>query len=378
MARTLSAYQARAQLDVTVCSTNWRIPDRGEALDNSTYIEGGVTYRYFQSWTPLLISLSMNKWFQINLKLFDIVHIHGLYRFPVTSAAWWARKTKVPFLIRPHGSLDPFLFNQSRYNLLLKRIYERLFDLPNLNHADAVHYSTEEEAKRAAFLKLRSKSIVVPNGIDWENFNCLPAKGSFRRFLKIDAKTPLVLFLGRINFAKGLDLLILSFALVARQNPDARLAVVGPDNEGYRTKVRHWCKEQKVQDKVFFVDHLGLKMVKEAYVDSDVFVLTSYTESFGLTVVEAMASETPVIISDQVKTWREVQRAGAGIMVNLDPVSVSTAINLLLSNQAKAKSMGLRGRAAAKELYAWPCIVDQLTQAYMELIEEKKVSNVCR
>ena len=135
-----------------------------------------------------------------------------------------------------------------------------------------------------------------------------PPRVTFASELRLNDQTPLVLFLGRINFKKGLDLLVPAFGRVVQKHPDARLAVVGPDNEGYGLKVRRWCEEQGIQDKVFFVDHLGFEKVKEAYVDADVFVLPSYTENFGLTVVEAMACGTPVVISDQVNIWREFRR----------------------------------------------------------------------
>jgi glycosyltransferase involved in cell wall biosynthesis len=343
--------------------------------ENIQLIEDCVKYRYFSSWSPLIISFSMIKWLKMNLKFFDIVHIHGLYRFPVTAAACLARRAGIPYLIMPHGSLDPFLYKQSRYNLPLKRIYERLFDFPNMKHADAVHYTVEEEAKRAAFLNLCTKPVILPCGIDWKSYRLLPKKGSFRRRIKLNNKVPLVLFLGRINFKKGLDLLIPAFGGVIKKHPETRLAVVGPDNEGYSSKVRQWCEEQNIKDKVFFVEHLGSEQVKEAYVDADVFVLPSYTENFGMTVVEAMACSTPVIISDQVNIWSEVQKEGAGIVVSLDPHAVVDAICRLLEDKGLAENMGTQGRRAAKKLFACPDIVKKLTCIYQKLIDEKHTFN---
>jgi glycosyltransferase involved in cell wall biosynthesis len=366
--RALSDYQARARIDVTVCTSNWKNSTNKNISEYLGSRKNDVSFKIFPSWSPLLISTTMNKWFRNNIKSFDIVHIHGLYRFPVTSAACWARIAEVPYLICPHGSLDPFLYKQSRYNILLKRIYERLFDIPNLNHAAAVHYTAEDEAKRAAFLKLRSMPVVVSNGIDWESYNHLPAKGKFRQHLGIDAKRPLVLFLGRINFKKGLDILVSAFSRVLLKNTNARLAIVGPDNEDYGLKVRQWCREQGIHDKVFFVDHLEAENVKEAYVDADVFVLPSYTENFGMTVVEAMACGTPVVISDQVNIWREIQETGAGVVVCLDPCAVADAICMVLEDKQTAEAMETRGRVAAKNCYAWPHVVDQMTQVYQELI----------
>ena len=323
--------------------------------------------RYFN---PLCVSGSLVQCINKTISSYDIVHIHGLYRFPPTYAAWRAGKVGVPYIIRPHGSLDPFLYKQSRYSLLLKRIYEALFDIPNLNNASAIHYTTQEEFERTGFLGLRAKPAIVPNGIDWQIYEDLPSKGSFRRRLGLSDRTPLVLFLGRVNFKKGLDMLVPAFGHVVQEYPDARLAVVGPDNEGYASKVRRWCGEQCIEKKVLFVDHLSSEEVKKAYVDADVFVLPSYTENFGMTVVEAMACKCPVVISDQVNIWREIQAAGAGIVVNLDQSALAGAMSRILKDKSAARKMGVKGRIAAEKCYSWPRIVQQLTGVYRELINE--------
>ena len=367
----MARYQAKIGHKVTICTTNADFP-KGTLVvppGEPVFKDGTLTWYFPVQIRPLLVSIPLWNWMKSKIMSFDIVHIHGLYRFPVTAAAWMARKAGVPYLVMPHGSLDPFLHKQSQYNLPLKRIYERLFDIPNINHAAAVNYTTAEEAKRAAFIKLRTKPVILPCGIDWENYRRLPPQGNFRRRIKINDKTPLVLFLGRINFKKGLDLLVPAFGNVVKILPDARLAVVGPDNEGYSSKVRQWCVEQGIQDKVFFVDHLGLESVKEAYMDADVFVLPSYTENFGLTVVEAMACGTPVVISDQVNISSEIQNSRAGFVVSLDARSMADTICRVLVDKGMASDMGRKGRRIA-ERYGWPLIVEKQIEMYQMLIDE--------
>jgi len=370
--KALTHAQALAGLDVTLCTTNEDYPVGQMDVPTDVPVkENGVTVWYHRvHFFPLVFSVTLAKWLKREIAGFDIVHIHGLYRFPSSYAAWCAWKERVPYLIRPHGSLDPFLYKQSRYSLPLKRIYERLFDIPNLNGAAAIHYTAQEEAERTAFLDLRAPAVVVPNGLDWSEYEGLPERGRFRRRIDLDRRTPLVLFLGRLNFKKGLDLLVPAFAQVAKNLPEARLAIVGPDNEGYGAKVRQWCREQGVADKVVFVDHLGPEEVKQAYVDADVFVLPSYTENFGMTVVEAMACGCPVVISDQVNIWREIQEEGAGLVVGLNPAQIANAICRVLADKEASGEMGKRGRMAAERRYAWPRIVEQLTQVYRKVIEE--------
>jgi glycosyltransferase involved in cell wall biosynthesis len=118
--------------------------------------------------------------------------------------------------------------------------------------------------------------------------------------------------------------------------------------------------------------------VKEAYVDADVFVLSSYTENFGMTVVEAMACGCPVVISDQVNIWREVQEEGAGLVVGLDVPEISEAICRVLADEDGSKAIGARGRLAAENRYAWHRIVDQFTEVYRLLIKEARYKRLPR
>jgi glycosyltransferase involved in cell wall biosynthesis len=364
--RTLSAEQVKRGHSVTICTTNLDYP-RG-VLDVPTdkpFIKHGV-HIWFHKLTfhTLYFSVALGRWLLRHMNEFDVVHVHGLYRYPPTFAAGLARRRGVPYLIRPHGSLDPFLYRQSRYSLKLKRLYEHFFDLPNLNHADAIQYTSEEEAERARFLELSAPSVILPNGLHWGDFEELPLPGAFRARLGVDTEQPLILFLGRLNFKKGLDLLIPAFAEVTESIPEAILAIVGPDNEGIGDSVRQWCSDHGVQKHVCFVDHVPAGEARQAYVDADVFVLPSYTENTGMTVIEAMACECPVVISDQVNIWSSVQNAGAGLVVRLDSGQISGALIRILEERDIAAQMGAVGRSLVKERFDWRRIAEQFDDVY--------------
>ena len=313
----------------------------------------------------------MRKYLKREINKYDLVHVHGLYRFPPTYASHRARKQNVPYVITPHGSLDPFLYRRSSRNLLLKRLWERWFDLPNLHGASAIHYTSEDERERAAFLKLRAPSFVVPIGLDWARFASLPARGAFRAQLGI-GEAPLVLFLSRLNFKKGLDLLVPAFAKVRACFPDAVLALVGPDNEGYGAKVRGWVAEQGLVDAVRFVDHIEGEQVLQAYVDADVFALPSYTENFGMVVAESLACATPVVISDQVNIHGEVSGAGAGLVTRCDAGEVAEALCVLLADAPRRAALGAAGRELVQRQWTWDVVARQLTTEYERVIERHR------
>lgn len=367
---SLLAAQARGGLDVEVCTTDrdnpsWKPLD--VSIVRNMLVPAVACHAFHTEISAPLVSLAMRKWLKHRIDSFDLVHVHGLYRFPPSYAASLARRRELPYVVCLHGSLDPFLYKQSSRSLPMKRLWERWFDLPNLHGASAIHYTTEGERGRASFLKLRAPSFVVPNGLDWARFAELPARGAFRARLGV-GNEPLVLFLGRLNFVKGLDQLVPAFARVRARFPDAALAIVGPDNEGFGTKVRGWVAEHGLVDAVRFVDHLQGEQVLQAYVDADVFALPSYTENFGMVVAESLACGTPVVISDQVNIHAEVAAVGAGLVTRCDVGEVADALCTLLADAGRRTAMGAAGRALVQRKWTWDVVAGQLTAEYEKVI----------
>ncbi|MDG4594416.1 MAG: glycosyltransferase [Candidatus Contendobacter sp.] len=368
--KSLACQQARDGHDVTILTTNVDYPagvlcssgvgSIGEGLVHVIYCASEIH--------SLKLSISLARYLNIHAREFDIFHIHGLYRFPPTYAAYFARTRGIPYVIRPHGSLDPYLYQRSNKNLFLKRLWERWFDIPNLNGASAIHYTAEDERQLAAFLQLQAPSFVAPNGIEWNQFEILPKRGVFREIYQIK-DAPLVLFLGRLHHKKGLDILIPAFARVRWEMPGVRLVIVGPDNDGYLKQVNTWIRENNIEDSVTYVDFLAGTALMQAYVDADVFVLPSYTENFGMTVVESMACGLPVVISNHVNIYKDIEETGSGIVTNCDIEEVSRAIVSILKNPDKARDMGQKARRAAKKLYAWQGITDRLLKEYQAILD---------
>ncbi len=333
-----------------------------------TLADGAVRVFYAPArFAPLQASLSLATYLRQAIPDFDVVHVHGLYRFPTTTAAYLSRRQGVPYVIRPHGALDPYLYDKSTSGKLpLKRLYERLFDLPNLNAASAIHYTAEEERQRASFLKLRSPSFVIPNGVEWDRYRALPARGELRARWEL-GDAPLILFLGRLHIKKGLDLLIPAFEAVRQLKPDVQLVIAGPENDSYGKEVRGWVSARGLNSAVHFVGPLGGADVTRAYVDADVFALPSYTENFGMTVVEAMACGLPVVISDQVNIHNEISSGGAGLVTSCDVGELARALLAVLRDTNSRRTLGGAGRRLVKERYCWPAIVDALSDEYEAL-----------
>lgn len=301
----------------------------------------------------------------------DVVHIHSLYKFPSTIAAYFCRKRGVPYLVKPHGTLDPFIFRRHR---LGKAVLERLFEWRNLERAAAVHFTSEGERDLVRPLGLNIKSVVVSTAVDLSEYPIEPLRGRFRDRWPETRGKKLILFLGRVNFKKGLDLLSQAFGRLARERDDLRLVIAGPDNEGYEKQVRQWLVNEGVLDRTIFTGMLIGQEKLDALADADCLVLPSYGENFGISVAEAMASSLAVVVSNRVNIWPHVAAAGAGVVVDCEVEPLAEAIAGVLDHRHASLEMGRRGRKLVEEKFTWKSVAQKMIEVYRDVVISAKTN----
>lgn len=333
----------------------------------------GVEIRYFPVQTPRYYKFSfpLAKVLKTTISEFDIVHIHSLYLFPPTIAAYYCRRYGIPYIVRPHGTLDPYLFDRHRGR---KWVYEHLFEWRNLNRAAAIHFTTIEEMELTRPLGLKAPGVVVPIGLNPREYDEAPALGSFRTIHPETQGKKIILFLSRLHFKKGLDLLVKAFGQIARQREDVHLVLAGPDDDGYGTQVRQWLEHEGTGEKCTFTGMLLGTEKLAAFRDADVFILPSYSENFGIAVTEAMACSLPVVVSDKVNIWREVATSNAGLVVRCNAQEVSDALIHLLDNPSLGKEMGRQGRRLVEEQFTWESVGSQMIQVYQQILSKNQSS----
>jgi glycosyltransferase involved in cell wall biosynthesis len=177
----------------------------------------------------------------------------------------------------------------------------------------------------------------------------------------LPAEAPLILFLGRIHPIKRLDLLAGAFGRVLQQHPNAHLVLAGPDEDGHRAQLAplftpfgeavRWTGR---------VDDSGKRELLNA---AAVLVMCSDAESFGMSVAEAMAAGTPVVVT-KTCPWADVESHHAGFWVEQTPDAVATAVNAVLSDRSAARAMGCRGRSLVAAQYSWPHAASALIHQY--------------
>lgn len=298
------------------------------------------------------------------IRAFDVVHIHGLWLYPTFIASRICQKKRVPYLIRPCGMLDSFSL---AHHAIRKNLYRFFIEDRNLREAEAIHFTSEEERRRAGVWGSNGRAVVVPLGINVDDDSIFPPAGEFRKRFQFLQGKKIVLFLGRVNFKKGLDLLIDAFAQVAKEVTNVHCVIAGPDDEGYGRKVRGWIEKKEVKDRVTMTGFVEGKEKLALFRASNIFCLPSHQENFGMAVVEAMSAGLPVVVSDQVALHKEIQNCEAGIVTRCEAKEIAAALFHLLKDESLRKRMGANGRELVQEKYQWEKISQEMIQLYESL-----------
>jgi glycosyltransferase involved in cell wall biosynthesis len=293
---------------------------------------------------------------------FDLVHVHMMWAFPNILAARAAARGGVPYVVSPHGALDPWSLTQWP---LVKKAFLLLAEDRTLRRAAFLHFTAEAERDVVPPEYRALPAEVVANPVDPEAFAGVGLAG--RRGASRD-----VLVLGRIHPMKGFDLLVPAMREVRRRVPGARLVVAGADEGGYRAVVERLARDAGVADAVVFAGLLDAPGRARALEDAAVLAMPSYRENFGLSAAEAMASGLAVVVSDRVNICAEVAGAGAGRVVPLDPAAIAAALADLLPDEAVRARMGEAGRALVRERYAPARVGAEMRGAYARALDRAR------
>jgi glycosyltransferase involved in cell wall biosynthesis len=366
---------AQAALGCQLQIVSHRFPD-AEARINASLSTipniAGVKLEYFPSLTPAerFLAPGARRRLEPMLDQFDVIHLHGVWGPLIYAAGALAAKRGKPFVLTPHGMLDPWSMTQKRWKkrLALALGYRRM-----LNHAAFPHFLNADERDLAERLHFTSPTRVLPNGIFLQEFDPLPDKGAFRAARPEFAGARLVLFLSRLHYKKGLDLLADAFAILCRQFADAHLLVAGPDG-GARASFESQIARLQIADRVHLLGPIYAAQKLAAMRDCDCFCLPSRQEGFSLAIIEAMACETPVVITPGCH-FPDVSDRRAGIIAELDAPAIAAAIGTILRDTDAAAKMGKNGRELVVDRFIWPKIASQMVDAYRQVVLARKHSN---
>ena len=324
----LEMAQAVAALghEVSIYTTNVDGPGVSDVPLDRPVHRKGVEIHHFPIQRPRFwrVSWPMAAALERAIPEVDVVHVHTLYMFHDWVVGRHCRRFGVPYLLRPHGTLDPYIYRRHRWR---KRIVEWLYQDRVLREATAIHYTTEEEQELATPYVHGAPGTVVPLGLHLADYDRLPDPTALARRYPECAGRKVILFFGRLNFKKGLDLLTEAFGRILRERSDVHLLLVGPDG-GMRAQTEAWLRANGTLEQATFTDMLLGEAKLEVLAGSDLFVLPSYSENFGIAVIEAMACGLPVAAHPVQGPLDVIERGVSGILDDNLQLAVQGALEL--------------------------------------------------
>jgi glycosyltransferase involved in cell wall biosynthesis len=362
----ISKELARKGHDVSVYTTDSlngheRITQLYEIIDGIKVkrfknINNTLSYRYNIS-TPIGLVRCPNDFSDS-----DIVHMHEYRTLQNILIRRHAKNNNVPYILQARGSLTTFFHKN-----LLKKTFDRLWGYKILQDAARVIALTTSEAEECKIMGVPDDKIeIVPNGIELDEFEHLPPKGQFRSRYALDESIKIILYLGRIHQIKGLDLLVKAFTRSIKEMDRVKLVITGPD-DGFLGVLEKLVRELAIEEKVLLTGPLHGEERLTAYVDADVYILPSFYEAFGLTVLEAMACGKPVIVTDRCGL-ADVVNNETGLVVPYDEEPLSQALIKLLSDEHLRQEFGASGKLLVREKFNWERITEQLERIYEQVL----------
>ena len=338
------------------------VADRGPA-DNITVhaLGSGLTsYRYSRTLWP---------WLRQHGGDYDRVIVNGIWQY--LSFAAWRRYagSSVPYYVFPHGMLDPWFKETFPLKHLKKWLYWPWAEYRVLRDSAAVIFTAEEERfqARKSFWLYRCREKVSPLGVEAPLISSNAKSEFLSRYPQLQNSRNF-LFLGRLHPKKGCDILLEAFARF-RSNDSISLILAGPDQVGWESDLRRQVTRLNLTNRVVFTGMLEGSMKQGAFASAEAFVLPSHQENFGISVVEALAVSVPVLISNRVNIWREIEADRAGYVESDDLAGTTRLVQRWIDTApAEREMIRQNARRCFEQRFEINRAVDSLLQILNETL----------
>ncbi|MCP1383863.1 glycosyltransferase [Runella salmonicolor] len=312
-------------------------------------------------------SLELWNFLKAHIHEYDVVHCHGIWHFG--SVAPFLFKNNTPKAITIHGLLDKWALNHGFWK---KKIFSLLFQKRFLKRANLIQINNHDELNDLKqYLGFQHPNVaIIPNGMQLAELADLPPKGTFRAKFNLPADKKLVLFMGRLNIKKGLDLLLPAFQKYTQHHDDTLLILAGPD-DGYQAETERFIQENQLQNKMVMVGMLTGETKKAALADATIFALPSYSEGFSIAALEAMTAGVPALVSDRIGFDGTVAQYQAAHEVPLTVEGVYEGLIKLLQQPQYADTLRQNARKMVETLYDIEIVATNLAKEFEKIARKK-------
>lgn len=302
-------------------------------------------------------------WLKQHAADYDAIVIGGIWQYHSIAARDVLFGLGIPYLIFTHGMLDPWFKHTYPLKHLKKSLYWPWTDYRVLRDAHAVLFTSEEEKilARQSFGLYRANEAVVNYGTSTPPQNKAELRDKFFAQYPALSGKRLITFLSRIHEKKGCDLLVAAFAKIADSDPNLHLVMAGPDQTNLIPALKALAESLGIAQKITWTGMLQGDAKWGALYASEVFALPSHQENFGIAVAEALGCGLPVIISDKVNIWREIDADGAGLVApdTLEGTEKTLRTWIAMSSNERA-DMAARAEQTFKNRYTVEAMASSL------------------
>jgi len=295
---------------------------------------------------------------------FDIVHAHHAFTPTSLLSIAAAKKLGIPAILTNHTifliSDAGYLWVPTSYILFPFRRY--------ISKADRVIAVSKTAAEFIGHFTTQERIIVIPNGVDIDRFRPIDSDAANSSAFFVTEKDPTILYVGRLVHRKGVHILLRAMPYVLEAFPRAQLLIAG---NGYMYGfIKLLIKRLNIEDNVKLLGFVPDKELPELYNLSDVFVLPSlYSESFGITLLEAMASGKPIVASKVGGIPEVVENGWTGILVRRgNEKDLADAIIKILTDHSLAETLASNARKLVEERYSWSIVTEEIESVYKEVL----------
>jgi glycosyltransferase involved in cell wall biosynthesis len=362
------ALQAQG-IDAEIATTN----DDGDnlldvPLGKLTLFDLIPTY-FFPRFSPPLPALrefaysgAFTIWLFHNITKYESIHVHGLFSYTSTVAMAIARLKGVPYLVTPHGMLCEWSLQQSTQK---KQVYLQFIERANINGAKAIHLTCQQELNDVMALNFTPTKFILRLALTEIPVAIPEAAQLLRQSLNCPEDEPIILFLSRLHYKKGLDYLIP--ALGKLQSRRFTFVIAGNGTPAYEAEIQELLVAAGIKERTKMVGFVNGTQKDLLIQGSDLFALTSHSENFGISVLEALVAGTPVLVTPGVGLATIVQEHNLGYVADLEVESITQVLDRYLTDPTCAQQMGRHARQFTIENYDWDKIAADLIEVYQTI-----------
>ena len=361
-------------VDAEIATTNDNGPDLLEVPLRQRIEYEQVPVWFFSRFSPSIKSLrefafssQLTSWLWQHITDYELLQVHAIFSYASTVAMAIARLRNLPYVVQPHGLLCNWSLQQAARK---KQIYLTLTEYANLNRSQALIFTAQQEQQEVSKLGLMSPSLILPHGLDLPS--PIPdARHRLRQLLKVPEDEPVILFMSRLHPKKGLNYLISALGKLRARRFTFVLA--GSGSPDYEAEVNNLLVSAGIDERTYRSGFVEGEMKDLLMQGADLFALTSYSENFGVAVLEAMAVGLPVVVTPGVALASVVEQYQLGYVPDLDVSAITSAIQNYLDHPQAAKQMGNYARQVILEHYTWERIATQMINGYTSILNQQLV-----